>query len=218
MNDLDRQIEYWSRVAEEKVFSHPFHPEKVLPLLPERPRILDFGCGYGRVVGELLDAGFEDVIGIDPSSGMIETGKTRDPRLDLRCTEDARLPFDDGTFDLVLLFAVLTCIPTDGGLRKTIAEARRVLRGSGVLYVSDYPLQADARNVERYERWREKYGVYGTFEVPDGGGRAALRDGTRHRVARRIRAGIARLRRGGDDEWESGADISGGGEEGVMEV
>ena len=169
MNNLDRQIEYWSRVAEEKVFSHPFHPEKVLPLLPERPRILDFGCGYGRVVGELLDAGFEDVIGIDPSSGMIETGKTRDPRLDLRCTEDARLPFDDGTFDLVLLFAVLTCIPTDGGLRKTIAEARRVLRGSGVLYVSDYPLQADARNVERYERWREKYGVYGTFEVPDGG-------------------------------------------------
>ena len=34
--------------------------------------------------------------------------------------------------------------------------------------MSDYPLQTDARNRERYERFEEETGQYGKFRLPDG--------------------------------------------------
>jgi len=37
------------------------------------------------------------------------------------------------------------------------------------LYVSDLYLNDDARNVERYRRDQEEFGVYGVFRLHDGG-------------------------------------------------
>jgi SAM-dependent methyltransferase len=67
-----------------------------------------------------------------------------------------------------MLFAVLTCVPTDEGHRELIAELRRVLRPGGLLYVSDIVLQDDERNLARYQRFADDYGVYGIFETDDG--------------------------------------------------
>ena len=36
------------------------------------------------------------------------------------------------------------------------------------MYISDFWLQTDERNVERYRRSQAKYGVYGVFELPEG--------------------------------------------------
>jgi SAM-dependent methyltransferase len=77
-------------------------------------------------------------------------------------------PFEDAAFDLVLLFTVLTSSPGDREQRAIIDEARRVLRTGGFLYVSDMPLQTDRRNLERYDRYVQRYGIYGVFEVEDG--------------------------------------------------
>jgi hypothetical protein len=74
----------------------------------------------------------------------------------------------DGSIDAVLLFTVLTCVPTDAGQRAMMHEVGRVLRPGGLLYVSDLWLQTDARNIERYERDQPKYGTYGVFDVADG--------------------------------------------------
>ena len=43
-----------------------------------------------------------------------------------------------------------------------------MLRPGGLLYISDFWLQTDERNVERYRRYQAKYGVYGVFELPEG--------------------------------------------------
>ena len=53
--------------------------------------------------------------------------------------DGATLPFADGQFDAVVLFAVLTCIADDAAQRDLIAELRRVLQPGGLLLVSDYP-------------------------------------------------------------------------------
>jgi SAM-dependent methyltransferase len=78
------------------------------------------------------------------------------------------LPHEDGYFDAALLITVLTCIPTDEGQRAVIRELRRVLRPGGILCIGDLPLQDDPRNIERYEASRDKYGIYGVFELPEG--------------------------------------------------
>ena len=69
----------------------------------------------------------------------------------------------------MLLFAVLNCIPTDAGQSALIADIYRVLRPGGIVYISDYRIQPDARNRRRYDQFKDRYGMYGVFEI-DGGG------------------------------------------------
>ena len=153
--------DYWTRVAWEKEFSHPLDVERLAPALPRDARVLDLGCGYGRTVAALRAAGWRDVVGVDSAPGMIARGRSEHPELDLRLVPEGPLPFEDASFDAVLLFAVLTCIPDDDEQRALVREARRVLRPGGVLYVSDLLLQDDARNRARYDR-------RGVFELPEG--------------------------------------------------
>jgi SAM-dependent methyltransferase len=59
-------------------------------------------------------------------------------------------------------------MPLNDDQRNLLSEIRRVLCPGGLLYISDLLLNRDPRNVERYERYAQQYGIYGTFELPDG--------------------------------------------------
>ena len=75
-------------------------------------------------------------------------------------------PFPDESFDAVLLFAVLTCLPADDDQRAVINELHRLTRPGGLLYVSDYWLQTDERNQERYAQFEAPHHeARGTEEV-----------------------------------------------------
>jgi SAM-dependent methyltransferase len=168
MPSLDRQVDYWSSTGTAKVFTHPLKPSWLARLDPQS-RILDYGCGYGRLSGELSQLGFRRVEGVDISPAMI--GRAREQWPDLRfsvISEASALDYADETFDAALLFAVLTCIPTDAGQRGLITELRRVLRPGAALYLSDMCLQPDERNRARYEAFAVKHGTYGVFETGDG--------------------------------------------------
>ena len=56
--------------------------------------ILDFGCGYGRTLAELADAGFTDLAGIDFSETLIERGKAERSDLDLTAYAGGALPYE----------------------------------------------------------------------------------------------------------------------------
>lgn len=159
---------YWDRVAGEKTFTHPLNPAWLRRRVEPHAHILDYGCGYGRVLGDLAALGYRNAAGVDRSPAMIERGRREHRELDLRVIEGDAAPLPAGTFDLVLLFAVLTCIASDDDQRRLIADATRLLRPGGLLYLSDMPLQADARNAARYDAGGERFGVYGLFETEDG--------------------------------------------------
>ncbi|NQU10394.1 class I SAM-dependent methyltransferase [bacterium] len=168
MKSSDRQTEYWNRVAQEKQFTHPLDAERFRELVPKSAAILDVGCGCGRTWADLRANGYANVIGVDTAGGMIERGHRLHPQADLRLCEGTELPFPAGTFDAVILLAVLTCVPSDDAQRALIAGVGRVLRPDGILYVSDYPIQTDARNQSRYAQFESQYGRCGVFELPEG--------------------------------------------------
>src|SRR5262245_37236617 len=168
MEDLDNQINYWDRVGPSKPFSHPVNLSRLAELIDPESRILDFGCGYGRTLGALYNQGYRNLVGIDPAPTMVATARRRFPRLTFLTVDSPHLPFADESIDVTLLFAVLTCVPSNDGQRRIMREISRVLRPGGLLYISDLWLQRDARNVERYGRYHAKYGVYGIFELPEG--------------------------------------------------
>ncbi len=162
------QISYWDRVAHEKCFSHPLRLDWLARYSNQQARILDYGCGYGRTLGELTRAGYEHVVGTDFSQVMLGRARREVPHSKLIRTDGSALPIKSESIDAVLLFAVLTCIPDDNEQRVLQNEVKRVLRPGGLLYISDLLINDDLRNRERYERDAEKYRRYGVFELPEG--------------------------------------------------
>ena len=88
---------------------------------PSGAKVLDFGCGDGKLLNRLQDFGWE-TSGIEPSTGV---AFLRHRRL--------TLPPQDGSFDLVVLNHVLEHVINPLGLLRRLAGS---LREGGVLFVS----------------------------------------------------------------------------------
>jgi SAM-dependent methyltransferase len=94
---------------------------------------LDVGCGEGRFCRLLKASGIE-AIGIDPTSALLEEAKRRDPTGDYRLGNAENLPFDAGSFDLVVSYLTLVDI---ADFRTAIREMQRVLRPGGSLLIAN---------------------------------------------------------------------------------
>ncbi|MFC0596963.1 class I SAM-dependent methyltransferase [Streptomyces palmae] len=169
MTPSEQLQRYWETTGAGHTFTHPLDAELLSRHVSFEARILDYGCGYGRLAAELAALGYHRVCGVDPSAALVERGLSEHPGLDLRRLAGLPLPFADGEFDAALLFAVLTCVPQERVQRETVAELARVVRPGGVLYLSDVPIQRDEHHQARYRaaaEWAEAYGVFG---IEDGG-------------------------------------------------
>ncbi len=96
--------------------------------------VLDAGCGTGRMVPLLADAGLR-VTGADLSPGMIAVGRERLPSVRLEVARLDALPFATGSFDGVLAWYSIIHTPA-GSLGPVLAELRRVLRPGGNLLLA----------------------------------------------------------------------------------
>ena len=103
-------------------------------LVPDA-RILDAGCGSGRMLDELRARG--TVMGIDADAGAVAATRRRGHAA-RRCAIE-RMPFADASFDLVTCLDVIEHTPDD---RRTLRELRRVTRPGGTLVVTVPAYQA----------------------------------------------------------------------------
>ena len=164
---ITNQQTYWDKAASKKEFTTPFQMDRFKPYVSEESVILDVGCGYGRTLNELYQEGFKKICGIDFSQKMVERGNCLYPYLDLKeCT--TTFPFEDNTFDAVVLIAVLTCIVKDEDQGQLLDEIERVLKPYGILYINDFLINQDQRNIDRYEACQKTYGTYGVFDLDEG--------------------------------------------------
>jgi SAM-dependent methyltransferase len=166
--EAPHNLEFWNRAAGTREFTHPLDRERLTRLLPRDAVILDYGCGQGRLTQELIELGYINVLGLDSSAEMIRIARERVPDAGFAETDGEHLPCGDSSIDAVLLFAVLTCIPADEAQKNLLREFKRVLRPGGLLLISDYPLQSDARNLQRYEEFQQELGGWGRFRLPGG--------------------------------------------------
>ena len=96
-------------------------------------RVLDLGCGAGRFVAALRDAG-ADPVGVEIAEGALARAREVAPGADLRLLEaDGSIPLAHGSVDLVWCSEVLEHV-ADGA--QALQEARRVLRPGGRLLVT----------------------------------------------------------------------------------
>jgi SAM-dependent methyltransferase len=96
-------------------------------------RVLDLGCGDGRVTAELAGTGAR-VTGADPSSVALERASAAHPELEFTLTApDGVLPFADASFDAIVCLNVLQHV---ADTQKLMSEARRVHAPAGLLAVA----------------------------------------------------------------------------------
>lgn len=109
--------------------------------VPRAGRVLEVGCGYGRNLVALTQLPARLVVGCDVAREELAAARSRLARPDPQRTaeiglveqEPYRLPFRDGSFDLVVLWQVLEHVFSRDEKKRVLAECVRVLRSGGHL-------------------------------------------------------------------------------------
>jgi 2-polyprenyl-3-methyl-5-hydroxy-6-metoxy-1,4-benzoquinol methylase len=118
-------------------------------------KILDLGCGYGRLSKVLLQLGYE-VYGIDVAAWAIEEAKKYAPGGSFRPHDGISIPYPAGMFDGVLTWTVLQHVPP-GDIRKVAHEIVQVLKHGGDLFC----LENTTAGVEdKAHIWFRRYDEY----------------------------------------------------------
>ena len=168
MTSINRQTDFWDQAAWKKSFTLPLDWGLLEKHTSKTGHILDCGCGYGRSSQLLHEKGYTHIVGVDISAEMIHRGQKEYPHLHLQLMAGSWIVADDGFFDAAILIGVLTSIPGNDGQEALVREIHRVLRPGGCLFISDFPLQSDERNLRRYQKYEAQYGRYGVFSLPEG--------------------------------------------------
>jgi SAM-dependent methyltransferase len=86
-------------------------------------RVLDAGCGTGRLAAELANSGLARVWGVDPSPEMLAVARSKTRRAGFKEGSLEALPFRDGWFDAAVAWLVVHLVDRPAAF----AELRRVL-------------------------------------------------------------------------------------------
>lgn len=149
--------------------------EVVLELFGPGANILDLGCGTGELCIRSAEQGYA-MYGIDISEQAIaEANNNKMEKGTVNCEFEVMdccdLDYKDESFDAIIMKALLTVMPDKLLREKTIAEAYRVLKPGGYIYILDF-----AQNWQN-EYYRNRYienlsktNEEGLFEVYDDDG------------------------------------------------
>ncbi|GAA2814359.1 class I SAM-dependent methyltransferase [Crossiella cryophila] len=137
LSDPDRRHNRWDH--DEFMATGHRHVQHVAGRLAELDlkftgRVLDFGCGLGRLSNALAETGL-DVVGVDIAPSMVEQARTmaRFPeRTEFVAYDGRALPFEDASFDGALSLIVLQHIPPLPKVA-SLLELVRVVRPGGLL-------------------------------------------------------------------------------------
>jgi 2-polyprenyl-3-methyl-5-hydroxy-6-metoxy-1,4-benzoquinol methylase len=115
----------------------------VIDMLPPVARVLDVGCGYGRVTLPLSHAGYE-VEGIDIAPNLIEAARraadAEGARINFTVGSMTRLPYAEGSFDAVIcLWSAFYELLEEDEQRDAVSEMWRVLRPGGFALIEGPP-------------------------------------------------------------------------------
>jgi ubiquinone/menaquinone biosynthesis C-methylase UbiE len=99
--------------------------------------ILDVGCGTGRLLGRLAEAGGRRLCGVDVASTVLDVAKARlgNEAADIRLGDaESRIPWEDNFFDVVACTGALHHFTK---LEQAIVEMRRVVSPGGLVIIAD---------------------------------------------------------------------------------
>lgn len=114
-------------------------------------KMLDVGCGSGKLSSYLHEATGFEVIGIDPVETSVAKARQKASKLSFSVQSAEALRFPDSHFDCVVSLKAFHEIPHP---QQALHEAHRVLRHGGRIFIIDWvggaPQTSSHRHAKRY--------------------------------------------------------------------
>lgn len=164
-------------------------------------RVLELGCGNGRILLELLQRGV-DAVGVDASAGMLAELRRKAAARGLRAPvarmDVTRLALRDGFGVILCPYSLITYITDDADIARLLTAARRMLAPGGVFVVDAFVPKEVVAQQEFQPDYRRPFGTFTLARSkrirPAGPGR--------NRIERRYRV------LGADDEVVEQVDVA----------
>jgi SAM-dependent methyltransferase len=167
---FEDRAETWIAWARHPWDSYWFFRYEFFELLPSAPqKTLEVGCGEGRVARDLAEREYQ-VTALDASPTLVNAARAAHPDGEYTVGPAEALPFDDGSFNLVVAYNSLMDVDE---MPRAVAEIARVLRPGGALCACiTHPMIDSGRWAEDNKTYliedvyvdRRRY--HGTFERP----------------------------------------------------
>lgn len=113
-------------------------------------KVLDVGCGTGRLVNFLNQAGFA-AIGCDSQGIAVEAARKINGKKTIFKATATKLPFKSGSFDLITAISVIEHL-TISQAHKFLKEAKRLLKPGGFIFMITPNYTTPIRIIQG-ERW-----------------------------------------------------------------
>jgi SAM-dependent methyltransferase len=158
--------EYWNEIGPTKEFEDPIYLDKWANFVSFESLIIEYGCGYGRLLKLLDSVGYSRLIGFDLSPNMLARGRKENPQLKLKLLKQSgEIPFENESTDAVILSTVLCSVIDKKEQTQLIQEILRILRKGGILYLTDFLLCDHPKYQEKYERGVSEFGEWGIYKT-----------------------------------------------------
>lgn len=144
-------------------FTSPLPQETILAGIHKKSKILDIGCGYGRILDYLYNLGYTDLVGLDISSNLIQRAKKKvaNAKYIISSIEDY---FPDCKFDFIIICGVLEYISSDKNIRrKFISKLYQISNYGAKIYLASFIL--DWINLKTYLANFFKGNAFGTLYI-----------------------------------------------------
>lgn len=127
-------------------------------------KVLDLGCGNGRLLHFLAKHGYAYYLGVDQSEGLLEHAKKAHPKEDFLLADISKLSKLQDEFDALFAVASFHHLPRKEQL-STLLKWRSLLKPGGMLFMTNW-------NLFRSRFWRAwlkqlwpRYGLF-MLEIP----------------------------------------------------
>ena len=144
---LQKNIQDYDKIAEKFSDTRDYLPHDINFLkkyTPNQAKILDLGCGNGRLC-EIFPKSEFKYLGIDPSQELIKIAKKRYPDQNFQICAPFSLTFSANSFDIIYCLAVLHHIPSEQYRYKFIKQVYNILKKDGVCVFTVWDIKQHSR-------------------------------------------------------------------------
>ncbi|MBU1202515.1 class I SAM-dependent methyltransferase [Patescibacteria group bacterium] len=120
-----------------------------IPYIKDNFKILDLGCGNGRLLKSIQPANIKfNYLGVDFSENLVAEARKQHPDTRFIVADMVDLNFEPGTFDMIFMIASFHHIPSRRERLELLFKINRWLKPGGYLFMTNWNL------------WQKKYLKY----------------------------------------------------------
>lgn len=151
--------QYWDRIKEDSDYIIDYNYYPFIPLkqyLKKGDRILEIGCGTGRVLKGLFNEGY-NILGFDFDYNSLRSVNLR-KKYPVFLADIINIPVRNDLFDVILCFGVLTCIEKESVREDIFKNIRAILKPDGIFIVSliNYNLLRKIQRCLLFKKFRKQ--------------------------------------------------------------